>query len=113
MVMLTATTGGWFSALSDTKKGVVAILASIALGFAVGTATVAQVGLPQRVESLEVRSDSTVSRLSALEIEHDAAVAERDYILDLLEWNTCAAEANAGDRDLHDVCGTAPIRRNR
>ena len=106
LVMLTATTGGWFSHLSDSKKGFVALFAAVVVGFSIGTATVAQVGLPQRVEILE-------ERVQELETEHTQALAERRYILDLVEWQVCAIEAREDNLEVHGACGIAPIRRDR
>ena len=106
MLLLTATTGSWFSNLSDTKKGIAALFGAVVLGFAVGTATVAQVGLPHRVEALE-------ERVSLVEQEHREADLERSYILDILEWQSCAIEATSDGLEIHTPCGSAPIRRNR
>lgn len=106
MLLFTATTGNWFSNLSDTKKGIAALFGAVVLGFAIGTATVAQVGLPQRVELLE-------ERVGFIEAEHIEAMSERNYILDILEWNVCAIEASEDALPIHAACGSAPIRRNR
>ena len=105
MLFMTATTGGWFSNLSDTKKGLTALFGAVVLGFALGTATLAQVGLPQRVELLE-------ERVGILETDYSSAVAERNYILDLVEWQVCAIEAQEDGISVHTACGPAPIRRN-
>jgi hypothetical protein len=106
MLLTVASSGGWFANLSDNKKGFTALAAAVVVGFAIGTATVAQVGLPQRVEVLERK----VGILEELNVD---AVAERNYILDLIEWQTCAIEAASEDVPLHPSCGQAPIRRNR
>jgi hypothetical protein len=116
MVMLTATTGSWFSHLSDTKKGVVALLAAIALGFAVGTTTVSQIGLPSRIDTLEaaVTGESGLARrVEILEEEHREAEVERDYILRAIEWQGCAIEAQHDGEDMRVVCGTRPQYRPR
>jgi len=112
MLLLMATTGNWFSGLSDTKKGITALIMAVLFGFAVGTTAVSQIGLPQRVEALETRVEIIEGIDEATTQQLQAANAERSYILDLLEWQTCAIEAREDDLIVHTACGVAPLRRN-
>jgi hypothetical protein len=119
-----ATTGGWFSKLSDTKKGVVAIVSTMIVGFALGSMTITQVGIPQRVEVLEAITQVGIpqrvnvleadhillrGRVTAMEVSDEAARVEREYIIDVLSWTTCAIEADADDVDIRGRCGSAPL----
>jgi len=111
LVMLTATTGGWFGDLSDTKKGIAALFGAVVLGFAIGTATIAQVGIPQRVEALELAMHSqggVEDRVEFLESEHNEAKAERAYMLRAIQWQGCALEAQNDGENMRTTCGLRP-----
>ena len=113
MLLLTTTTGGVWSKLSDTKKGMVAIIGAVILGFSVGTATVAQIGLPQRVEALEAvvtGEDGLRPRVALLEREHNEAEDERRFLLRAIQWNNCALEAQNDGDDMRTVCGSRPLQ---
>ena len=101
-------TGGVWDKLSDGKKGAVALIAAVVLGFGVGTMTVAQVGLPQRVTTLEAATEAVVKRVSALEDDRETARYQRNYILTLLNWQTCAIEAMGDGEDTRTTCGNSP-----
>ena len=97
-----------FEALSDTKKGVAALIAAVVLGFLVGTTTIAQVGLPQRVGLTEVADVALERRVTVLETDRATASTQRSYILTLLNWQTCAIDAIGDDTDVRIICGNPP-----
>lgn len=105
--MLKSTGGGWMK-LSDTKKGLAAIFAAVIVGFSVGTMTVAQVGLPARVTTLEGATESVEARVTVLESDRATARLERDFIIRLLNWHTCAIEAINDAEPTRTVCGNPP-----
>lgn len=108
MAILTAGTGSWFSSLSDTRKGVLALLAAVVMGFAIGTTTVSQIGLPARVEALETTVLGHGARLNTVEADDRTAQRERDYILRAVQWQNCAIEAQNDEVDLKRTCGDKP-----
>lgn len=94
--------------LSETKKGVAALFAAVVVGFVIGTMTVVQVGLPSRVTQLEAFTTTISSRVSTLEDEHETAKAERLYILQASNWQSCALEAQNDGENMRAVCGIRP-----
>lgn len=108
MVILTAGTGSWFSRLSDTKKGIMSLLVAVTVGFAIGTSTVVQIGLPSRVEALEATVLNHSSRIEEIEEDYIVAQRERDYILHALQWQNCALEVTGNGTNIRNICGDKP-----
>jgi hypothetical protein len=105
------TTSGWLSKLSDTKKGILAIIGALVVGASIGSIAVTQVGIPQRVDLLEADHILLRERVTAIEVSGEAARVEREYIINVLSWTTCAIEADADDIDIRSRCGSAPLWR--
>ncbi len=101
-------TGGTWAGLSDTKKGAVAIFGAVIVGFSIGTMTVAQVGLPARVNTLEAATEAVEKRVTALEADRATSSFERDFIIRLLNWHTCAIEAINDEEPTRVTCGNPP-----
>ena len=101
-------TGSMWAKLSEGKKGAVALVSAVILGFSIGTMTVAQVGLPSRVTTLEAATESVIKRVTALESDRATARFERDFIIRLLNWHTCAIEAVNDGEPTRVSCGNPP-----
>jgi hypothetical protein len=95
--------------MSNSKKGFSALIGAIIFGFVVGTTTISQVGLPQRVAAGETERENLRDRVTALEADRETARQQRSYILTSLNWNNCAIEAiDDGVQPVRDVCGNRP-----
>ena len=100
---------GIWAEMSNSKKGFAALIGAIIFGFVVGTTTISQVGLPQRVAAIEAADASLEHRVTALETDRETARQQRSYILTALNWNNCAIEAiDDGIQPVRDVCGLRP-----
>lgn len=101
-------TNNLWARLSDTKKGAVALIGAVVFGFIVATMTIAQVGLPKRVDALEATDRSYNTRIAVLENERLTAGREREAIGKLLNWQTCAIEAINDSVNIREICGSPP-----
>lgn len=107
-VILLASANGWWGRISDTKKGIAALVSALALGFTVGAFSMTQVGIPSRVQALEVETNTLSRRVSALENMGESAQRERRLIGQILNWQTCAIGSVATDSNPTATCGRAP-----
>lgn len=101
-------TSNIWSEMSNSKKGFASLIAAVVFGFIVGTTTISQVGLPQRVAAQEAFTEGLSTRVTALEADRETARQQRSYILTSLNWNNCAIEAIDDGVAIREVCGQRP-----
>jgi len=114
MIMM-ATTGGWFSNLSDTTRNVLALLTVLTFGFTVGAMFVGFTTLPDKVQANYDKNVEIASNVEHLRDRVDSFDRDINYLVSLSTWTLCAIRVHDDPNTQHSaatllqVCGAEPL----
>lgn len=109
LLVILMTSTEWWETLSATKKGLLVIISTLAIGFGAGATVSSQIGLPADVKANEVAIERHDDRVTLVEqyIASDQNLMR--YMAEMQSWTSCALEAHDAEMLTVEVCGQRPL----